>query len=68
MGGQSGGNARGVIMDGAVVVTVAMNAEGEDPFGVTEAGTTVQFASEGAPVQLSATVPLNPLIGVTWRL
>jgi hypothetical protein len=54
-------------MDGAVVATdIEMAAA--FPFGVTEAGEAEHVASEGAPVQLSATVPLNPLIGVTCRL
>ncbi len=55
-------------MDGAVVVTVTVKAEGEDPFGVTEVGATVQVANEGAPVQDSATVPVKPFSGETCKL
>lgn len=46
-----------------VTVTVAVTALG--PLGVTEAGETEQFALVGAPVQLSATVPVNPPVGLT---
>ena len=56
------------IQEGAVVVTVAVNVAGLLPFGVAEAGESVQTASEGAPVQVSVTVPLNPLMGVTCKL
>lgn len=60
IGGQSGGTVLDAIMDGAIVVTVAVKAAGKDPFGVTEAGTTVQVANEGAPVHVRATVPAKP--------
>ena len=55
-------------MDGAVVVTVTVKAEGEDPFSVTEVGATAQVANEGAPVQDSATVPVKPFSGKTCKL
>ena len=54
--------------EGAVVATVAVNADATVPFGVTEAGEAVQSAKDGAPLQLSATVPLKPLTGETCRL
>lgn len=54
-------------MDGAVVLTVAVKAAAA-PFGVAEVVDRVQVPSDGAPAQLKATVPLNPLIGVTRRL
>jgi len=38
------------------------------PFTATDAGDTEQVADIGAPAQVSATVPLNPLLGVTCRL
>jgi hypothetical protein len=55
-------------MEGAVVVTLTVNAEAAVPFGVTEAGEAVQLAKDGAPLQLSVTVPLNPLMGETCKL
>jgi hypothetical protein len=67
-GGQLGGSVRGPIIEGAVVVTLAVNAEATVPFGVTEAGEAVQLAKDGAPLQLSATVPLKPLVGETCKL
>lgn len=67
-GGQLGGTLRGVNMDGAVVVTVTVKAEGEDPFGVREVGATVQVANEGKPVQDSAIVPVKPFSGETCKL
>src|SRR5215467_6361631 len=67
-GGALGGSSRGIIQEGAVVVTVAVNVAGLPPFGIAEAGESVQTASDGAPVQVSVTVPLNPLMGVTCKL
>jgi hypothetical protein len=58
----------GVAMEGAVVVTCTENVVAVFPFGVAEASEGMQVDLRGAPVQLSATVPLNPLIGVTCRL
>ena len=55
-------------MEGAVVVTFTENCTAGFPPGVIEACEGVQVDSVGAPAQLSATVPLNPLIDVTWRL
>jgi hypothetical protein len=67
-GGQFCGTVRGSVMEGAVVVTVVVKDEAAPPLGVRDAGESVQIASEGAPVQVRVTVPLNPLMGVTWRL
>lgn len=66
-GGVLRGAARGTIIDGAVVLTVAVKGAAA-PFGVAEFDDNEHVASDGAPVQLSATVPLNPLIGVTCKL
>lgn len=55
-------------MDGAVVVTVTVKTEGEDPFGVSEVGATVQVANEGAPVQDSAIVPVKPFSAEACKL
>jgi len=57
----------GTSSEGALVVTVTEKGAG-DPLGVTGDCETVQVASEGAPVQLSATAALNPFCGVTCRL
>jgi hypothetical protein len=38
-----------------------------DPLTATDAGDTEHVEDVGPPVQVSATVPLNPLLGVTWR-
>lgn len=67
-GSQFGGNVRGAIRDGAVVVTLTVKAEGEFPVGMTDVGRGAQVAWAGAPVQVSATERLNWLMGVTWRL
>jgi hypothetical protein len=67
-GGYLGGTPRGTRIDGFVVVTFTVNADATVPLGVTEAGAGVQVVSDGAPEQLSATVPLNPLTGATCRL
>jgi len=68
MRGQLGGTVRGAIMEGAVVVTVTVKAEGDDPFGVTEVGATAQVANEVASIQVSATVPVKPFSGETCKL
>jgi hypothetical protein len=68
IGGYLGGTPRGTRIEGLVVVTFTANADAVVPFGAAEAGTGVQLASDGAPVQLSVTAPLNPLTGVTCRL
>jgi hypothetical protein len=47
--------------------TVTMNAEPVDPLTVTDAGDTEHVEDIGAPVQVRATVPLNPLFGVTCK-
>jgi len=66
-GGIRGVVIRGTMSDAAVVVTFIANAEG-DPLGVTAPGEGVQTAKEGAPVQVSATVPANPFSGEICRL
>jgi hypothetical protein len=48
-----------------VVATVTFTFCELVPSRVTEAGETEQVAFDGAPEQASATVSLNPLIGVT---
>jgi hypothetical protein len=56
-------------MEGAVLVTLTVNAAAAVPFTVTEAGEAVQLAKDGAPLQLlSVTVPLNPLTGEICKL
>ena len=67
-GGQLGGAPRGVNMDGTVMVMVTVKAEGEDPFGVVDAGATVHVANEGAPVQDRAMVPVKPFSAETCKL
>jgi hypothetical protein len=58
-GGTRGrGRERGVLTEGAVVVTVTVTFVAELP-AVTGFG-TVQVASEGAPVQVRLTLWLNP--------
>jgi len=47
--------------------TVTMNADPVDPLTVTAAGDTEHVEDIGAPVQARATVPLNPLFGVTCK-
>ena len=42
IGGHSLGTASGVIIEGAIVVTVTVKAADEDPFSTTEVGATVQ--------------------------
>ena len=66
-GGIRGVVTRGTISDAAIVVTLIANGEA-DPLGVTLAGEAVHTAKEGAPVQVSATVPANPLSGEICRL
>jgi hypothetical protein len=68
IGGYPGGSPRGTKIEGAVVVTFTAKADGIFPFGVTEATEGVQVARDGAPVQLSATIPLNTLTWVTCKL
>lgn len=67
-GGAFGGTLHGTIIDGAVVLTVTVKGEAADPLGVIELDESKHVASDGAPVQVNATVPLNPLIGVTCWL
>ena len=52
---QSGGLVVGGSIPRAVVETVTVTFCEFVPSGVTEPGDGVQFAAEGAPVQLSAT-------------
>ncbi len=54
----------GITIDDDVVDTLTVNAPAA-PLSVIEDGETVQVASDGAPLQLSATAPLKPFIGVT---
>jgi hypothetical protein len=67
-GGQLWVSVVGTVTEEAVVVTVAVNADATVPFGATEAGEAVQSAKDGAPLQLTTTVPLKPLTGETCRL
>jgi len=46
------------------VATVTVTEVGEEPLRVTEIGETLQVDDVGAPLQLSATVLLNPPPGV----
>jgi hypothetical protein len=46
--------------EAAVVVTLTAAVAAVLPFNVTEAGEIVQAAPVGAPLQLNATLPLNP--------
>jgi hypothetical protein len=64
---QPSGLTCGITIDDDLVDTVTVNAPAA-PLSVIEDGETVQVASDGAPLQLSATAPLKPFIGVTWRL
>jgi len=41
---------------------------GEFPFSDTEPGVAVQLDKLGAPLQVTATVPLNPPNGLTSKL
>jgi hypothetical protein len=47
------------------VVTLAVAVDELVPFSVTEAGEILQVAPVGAPEQLRAIAPVNPLKGVT---
>ncbi|MHB8501435.1 MAG: hypothetical protein ACYDCG_06330 [Candidatus Acidiferrales bacterium] len=66
-GGQVWGSVVGIFREGADAVTVAANADATVPSEVTEAGEAVQIAKDGAPLQLSATVPLKPITGETCK-
>jgi hypothetical protein len=59
--GGTGGRGRehGVLVEGAVVVTVTVTFVAELP-AVTGFGETVQVASKGAPVQVKVTFWFNP--------
>ena len=52
----------------AVVVTVTVALTAEVPFICTELGETVQVDLAGGPLQLSATVLLNPATGARLRV
>ena len=69
-GGTDGrlGFEKGPSIEAAVVATVTVKAEAVVPFKVTELGETEQVDFASASPQVSVTVPLNPLIGATWRL
>jgi len=66
--GKSGNTGEGAELDGATVVTFTWKDVDEDPFNVTVPGTDEQVANDGAPVQVRATVPANPLRGETCKL
>jgi hypothetical protein len=53
--------------DRAVVVTLTVAVAGAVAPNVTEAGEIVQVASVGAPLQVNATLPLNPAPPVNDR-
>jgi hypothetical protein len=53
--------------EGAVVVTFTVMLVGVLP-AVTGLGETVQVASEGAPVQVKLTVPVNPSLPSTLKV
>ena len=60
--GQSGCISKGAT-ERAVVVTMIVAVTGFDPSSATDDGETEQVAIAGAPLQLNATVWLNPAIG-----
>lgn len=68
--GAAGGRKRrrGETSDAAVVVTEMVVEELPDPFKLSEAGLALQVASEGAPLQVTLTVPASPPAGATLRL
>jgi hypothetical protein len=68
LNGHHGRPTSGETMEGAAVVTCTVNVAAAVPFGVAEVSEGVQLESAGAPVQLSATVPLNPLTGAISKL
>jgi len=51
-----------------VFARLTTKAEAVAPLTATDAGDTEQVADIGAPAQVRATVPLNPLLGVICRL
>jgi hypothetical protein len=51
-----------------VLLIVTVNAYEDDPLDGTRAGEMAQFEGAGAPLQVSATLPLNPLTGDTCKL
>jgi len=65
--GTLGGSTSGGVNALAVLLTVTVNAYEDDPFGGAEVGETLQVDGDGAPLQVSATVPLKPLTGEIWR-
>ena len=67
-GGENRGGRQGAIPAPAVVLTVTEAVTTVDPSRVTEAGEIVQVAVCGAPLQVSDTAPVNPLIGVRVAL
>jgi len=60
----SGGSIKGSVITLAVLLIVTLNAK-DDPFGTTDAGETEQVDDPGAPVHVSAIVPLKPLTANT---
>ena len=65
--GALGPKPKGISTALEVFDTVTINAEPVDPLTVTDAGDTEHVEEAGAPVQARATVPLNPLFGVTCK-
>jgi hypothetical protein len=66
--GMSGTFPNGRIITREVFDKLTTKAVPVDPLTETDAGDTEHVEDVGAPVQVSATVPLNPLFGVTCRL
>ena len=67
-GGTGGsGRERGTLSEGPVVATLTVIFVAELP-AVSGFGETVQVASEGAPVQVTVTVPENPPSPPTLKL
>jgi len=66
--GVLGGSIGGRVITLEVLLTVTVNADEDDPLDGTKAGDTAQIDGGGAPLQVSATLPLNPLAGDTCKL
>lgn len=67
-GGWLSGSTCGSVIALEVLLIVTVNAYEDDPLGGTNGGDTTQVDGAGAPLQVSTTLPLNPLTGVTCRL
>jgi hypothetical protein len=66
--GMPGTLSNGVSITLEVFDTLTTKAAPVDPLTAADAGDTEHVEDIGAPVQVSATVPLNPLFGVTCKL